>query len=107
MPDLKLDADSDDQQNSPPTTLHSSTPHRGAKLINPTSDVSHIPNLTGGPQETAAMAAEVSAVAVAQASKEFRRMRDPKITKFKGGYSADAELTFRSWRVDIITHIQH
>ena len=33
-------------------------------------------------------------------------MRDPKITKFKGGYSADAELTFRSWRADIITHIQ-
>ena len=33
-------------------------------------------------------------------------MRDPKITKFKGGYSADAELTFRSWRVDIMTHIQ-
>ena len=33
-------------------------------------------------------------------------MQDPKITKFKGGYSADAELMFRSWRADIITHIQ-
>ena len=33
-------------------------------------------------------------------------MRDPKITKFKGGYSADAELTFQSWHMDIITHIQ-
>ena len=33
-------------------------------------------------------------------------MQDPKITKFKGGYLADAELTFRSWRADIITHIQ-
>ena len=33
-------------------------------------------------------------------------MRDPKITKFKGGYLADAELTFRSWHTDIITHIQ-
>ena len=106
MPDLKSDADSDDQQNSPPTTPHSSTPHRGAKPMNQTFDVSHIPNLTGGPQDAAAIAAEVSAAAAAQASKEFCQMQDPKITKFKGGYSADAELMFRSWRMDIITHIQ-
>ena len=92
MPDLKSDADSDDQQNTPPTTLHSSTSHRGAKPMNQTFDVSRIPNLTGGPQDAAAIAAEVSAAAAAQASKEFRQMRDPKITKFKGGYSADAEL---------------
>ena len=97
MPDLKSDADSDDQQNSPPTIPHSSTPHRGVKPMNQTFDVSHIPNLTGGPQDTAAIAAEVSAVVAAQASKEFCRMRDPKITKFKGGYLADAELMFRSW----------
>ena len=71
MPDLKSDADSDDQQNSPPTTLHSSTPHRGAKLMNQTFDISQIPNLTGGPQDAAAIAAEVSAAAAAQASKEF------------------------------------
>ena len=106
MPDLKSDADSDDQQNTPPTTPCSSTPHRGAKPMNQTFDVSHIPNLTSVPHDAAAIAAEVSAAAAAQASKEFRRMRDPKITKFKGGYLADAELTFRSWRVDIITHIQ-
>ena len=106
MPDLKSDADSDDQQNSPPTTWHSSTPHCGAKPMNQTFDISHILNLTGGPQNTAAIAAEVSAAVAAQASKEFRQMRDSKITKFKGGYLADAELTFRSWHVDIITHIQ-
>ena len=41
MPDLKSDdADSDDQQNFPPTTLHSSTPHHGAKPMNQTFDVS-------------------------------------------------------------------
>ena len=73
---------------------------------NQTFDVSHIPNLTSVPQDAAAIAAEVLAAAAAQALKEFCRMRDPKITKFKGGYSADAELTFRSWRMDIITHIQ-
>ena len=107
MPDLKLDnADSDDQQNSPPIIPHSSTPHHGAKPMNQTFDISRIPNLTGGPQDAAAIVAEVSAVVVAQASKEFRWMRDPKITKFKGGYLADAELTFRSWRTDIMTHIQ-
>ena len=72
MPDLKSDdTDSDDQQNSPPTTPCSSTPHHGAKPMNQTFDISWIPNLTGGPQDTAAIAAEVSAVAAAQASKEF------------------------------------
>ena len=105
-PDLKSDADSDAQQISPPTTPHSSTPHRGARPRNQTFDVSHIPNLTSVPQDAAAIAAEVSAAVAAQASKEFHQMRDPKITKFKGGYSADAELTFRSWHADIITHIQ-
>ena len=50
--------------------------------------------------------AEVPAAAVAQALKEFRCMREPKITKFKGGYSADAELVFRSWCADILSHIQ-
>ena len=78
MPDLKSDADSDDQKNSPPTTPCSSTPHRGAKPMNQTLDVSHIPNLTGGPQDTAAIAAEVLAVVAAQVSKEFCWMRDSK-----------------------------
>ena len=104
-PDLKSDTDSDDQQISPTTTPRSSTPHRGTRPRNQTF-VSLIPNLTSVPHDAAAIAAEVSAVAAAQASTEFRRMRDPKITKFKGGYSADAELTFWSWRADIITHIQ-
>ena len=102
-----MDADSDEQQISPPTTLCSSTPHRGTRPRDQTFDISHIPNLTSFPHDAAAIAAEVSAAAVAQASKEFCRMRDPKITKFKGGYSADAELTFRSWHADVMTHIQN
>ena len=33
-------------------------------------------------------------------------MREPKITKLRGGYSADAELVFRSWQADILANIQ-
>ena len=33
-------------------------------------------------------------------------MREPKITKLKGGYLADAELVFWSWWVDVLVHIQ-
>ena len=49
--------------------------------------------------------AEVSAAAAGQVSKEFCRMREPKITKLRGGYSADAELMFHSWKSDILAHI--
>ena len=108
MPDLKSDTGSDDQANPNLSQANprSSTPHRGAKPINRTFDVSHIPPLTGSPQDTAAIAAEVSATAAVQASKEFCWMRDPKIAKFKGGYSADTKLTFWSWHSDIMAHIQ-
>ena len=103
VPDLKPDVtDSEDQMTSGQNIPHSSTPHHGAKPVNRTFDISHIPPMTGSPQDAAAIAAEVSAAAAAQASKEFHLMRDPKITKFKGGYSADAELTFRSWHAWIL-----
>ena len=94
VPDLKSDADSQDQPNMGQDIPHSSTPHHGAKPINWTFDISHIPPMTGSPQDAAAIVAEVSAAAAAQASKEFHQMQDSKITKFKGGYSADAKLTF-------------
>ena len=103
-PDLKLDTDSEDQSSVGQNVPQSSIPHRGAKPMNQTFDISHIPPMTGNPQDVAAITAEVSAAA--QASKEFCQMRDPKMTKFKGGYSADAELMFRSWHVDIEAHIQ-
>ena len=60
----------------------------------------------GAAQDVATIAAEVSAAAAAQASKEFWRMWEPKITKLRGGYSADAELVFRSWWADILANIQ-
>ena len=104
-PDLKLGTDSEDQSSVGQNVPQSSTPHRCAKPMNQTFDISHIPPITGNPQDVAAIAAEVSVAAAAQASKEFCRMRDPKIIKFKGGYLADAELMFRSWCVDIEAHI--
>ena len=64
------------------------------------------PPLSNEMHTAASIAAEVSAAAAAQASKEFCWMREPKITKFKGSYSADAELQFRSWRNDVLSHIQ-
>ena len=33
-------------------------------------------------------------------------MCEPKITKLKGGYSADVELVFCSWHADILIHIK-
>ena len=105
-PDLKSDADSEGQPDTDQNILHSSTPHCGAKPINQTFDISHIPPLSSSPQDAAAIAAEVSVAAAAQASKEFHWMWDLKITKFKGGYSADAKLTFQSLCMDIVTHIQ-
>ena len=86
----------------------SSTPYRGASEgpMNRTFEVSGIsPTNLGAAHDAATIAAEVSAAAAAQASKEFRRMREPKITKLRGGYSADAELVFRSWRADILANI--
>ena len=77
-----------------------------ANPLNHTFDVSWISPLTSNPQDAATIVAEVSAAAVAQMSKEFWWMREPKITKFKGRYSADAELIFWSWWVDILMHIQ-
>ena len=85
-----------------------STPYCGTSEgpMNRTFEVSGIspPNL-GAAHDAATIAAEVSAAAAAQASKEFWRMREPKITKLRGGYSADAELVFRSWRADILANI--
>ena len=34
-------------------------------------------------------------------------MREPKITKLRGGYSTDAELMFRSWKSDILAYINN
>ena len=83
---------------------HSSTPYR-TTLKDRTFDVKATAPLIDESRHAATIAAEVSAAAAAQASKEFRRMREPKITKLRGGYSANAELMFRSWKSDILTNI--
>ena len=36
---------------------------------------------------------------------EFRKLREPKVTKFKGGYSPDASLVYQSWLKDIWVYI--
>ena len=114
QPDLESDvAESGIAQKTPinnPSQLpaHLSTPFCGVSEgpMNKIFDVSGIsPTNLGAAHDAAMIAAEVSAAAVAQASKEFRRMWEPKITKLHGGYSADAELVFRSWRVDILANI--
>ena len=83
---------------------HSSTPYR-TTIHDRTFDVEPSAPLRDESRHAATIAAEVSAAAAAQASKEFRRMREPKITKLRGGYSADAELMFRSWKSDILSNI--
>ena len=71
VPDLKSDADSEDQPMIGQDILHSSTPHHGAKPMNRTFDISYILPMTGSPQDAAAITAEVSAAAATQASKDF------------------------------------
>ena len=83
---------------------YSSTPYR-APIHDHTFDVEPAALMVNESRQVANIAAEVSAAAATQASKEFRRMQEPKITKLKGGYLADAELMFRSWRSDILANI--
>ena len=91
----------------PHALKYMSTPHRVASTVpsNRMFDVGPIAPLANDSRNVATIAAEVSAAAAAQASKEFCKMREPKITKLRGGYSADAELMLRSWKSDILAHI--
>ena len=108
-PDLELDTAG---LGVPPTSHlppFSSTPFHGSSQVplNHTFYVSGIPvTNVGNAQDAATIVAEVLAAAVAQASKEFRCMREPKITKLCGGYSADAELIFQSCWADVLANIQ-
>ena len=90
-----------------PSTHHTSTPSCVPSIIphNRTFDLSPMAPLASNTQDAATIVAEVFAVAAVQALKEFHRMREPKITKLKGGYSADAELVFCSWCADVLVHI--
>ena len=77
---------------------YTSTPFGGTRTLpqNRTFDISQIAPLSSNPQDAVTIAAEVSAAVAAQASKEFHCMCKSKITKFKGGYSTDAKLSFHS-----------
>ena len=90
----------------PNVPTYTSTPYCVAGSIpsDNTFDVSPMAPLVRNTQDAATIAAEVSAAAAAQASKEFHRMREPKITKLKGGYSADTKLIFHSWQSDSSYH---
>ena len=83
---------------------HSSTPYQ-APIHDHTFDVEPSTPLVNESRQVANIVAEVSAAVATQASKEFWRMWELKITKLKDGYSADAELTFRSWKSDILANI--
>ena len=83
---------------------YSSTPYCAAPKDR-TFNVGPSAPLIDESRHVATIAAEVSAAAAAQASKEFCRMCEPKITKLRGGYSANAELMFRSWKSDILANI--
>ena len=85
---------------------HSSTPYNTIPR-DCTFDVEPTAPLIDESRHAATIVAEVSAAVAAQASKEFRWMREPKITRLRGGYSADAELMFRSWKSDILADISN
>ena len=40
-------------------------------------------------------------ISMALAASEFKKMREPKIKKFKGGYSSDERLIFQNWKKDL------
>ena len=106
VPNLKLDSGSSDPSIPPSHPApYSSTPSRDARPMDKIFDISQISPLSNDSCAATSIATEVSAAAAAQASKEFCRMREPKITKFKGGYSANAELLFSSWQNDILSNI--
>ena len=83
-----LESDTVDGQGPQSAASHippyASTPFYGPSqvLLNYTFDISRIPTSnTGDAQDAATIVAEVLAAAVAQASKEFQHMWEPKITK--------------------------
>ena len=106
VPDLKSGADPKGQTKIGHKVPITSTPFRDGNAVNKIFDISQISPMMSSHQDAVTIAAEVSAASAIQAPGEFCRMREPKITKFKGEYLADAELLFRSWWTDIMSNIQ-
>ena len=118
-PDLKASAGLKKSSSQPPMTgtlpnlpdlsshPRTSTLFSGTRILpqNRTFDISQIAPLTGNPQDAVTIVAKISATAAVQASMDFHCMCEPKIAKFKGEYSADAELAYHLWCTDILAHI--
>ena len=85
---------------------YSSTPYRTTSK-DQTFNVDPSASLIDKSRHAATIVAEVSAAAAVQVSKEVHRMHEPKIMKLRGGYSANAELMFRSWKSDILVNINN
>ena len=104
----------DSSPNLDPTLSSSQGPrssapyHAVTTAFNETFDISQISPLAMASthQDAVVIAAEISAAMAAHASKEFHHIREPKITKLKGGYSAKTEFVFWSWHADIKAHIR-
>ena len=71
MPDLKLGADPKDQIKIGHKMPVTSMPFCDDKAVNKTFDISQISPVMSSHQDTVTIAAEVSAAAAAQASREF------------------------------------
>ena len=84
VPDLKSDADPEDHTSTSQAILHSSMPYHGTHPLNRTFDINQISPLTGGPQDAATIAAEVSAVVAAQVSKGVLPYAQPKDHQIQG-----------------------
>ena len=98
-----------DRETTSPLSTHlpiSSTPYKDTKTLATklTIDLSHIHGLGSADKNSEAAAktaAEVSLATAVQTVKEFRRLKDSKIPKLRGGYSSNAGLIFHSWKMDI------
>ena len=74
VPDLKSGADPKGQTKISHEVPITSTPFRDGSAVNKTFDISQISPMISSHQDAVTIAAEVSAAAAAQASREFRRM---------------------------------
>ena len=69
------------------------------------SRVSQVPSVEQGlfkdPEPKRDLYKEGFSHSLQAAATEFKKLREPKVAKFKGGYSSDASLVYQSWLKDI------
>ena len=76
------------------------------------SRVSQVPSVEKGlsenPEPKRDLYEEGFSCSLQAAATEFKKLREPKVAKFKGGYSSDASLVYQSWLKDIWVYtIEH